>query len=145
MGRRQAAAIVPVLAAFGVRTVVTSPWERCAATVAPYVERAAVRVEVVDALTETAHAKDPDAVTEVIEALLREPQDVVVATHRPVLPTALDAISEATRRWTHGVVPGKDPYLRTGELLVAHVSGQGRKARVVAVEHHRPVRRPAAV
>ena len=73
------------------------------------------------------------------------PRDAALATHRPVLPTVMDTVAEATRRWTHGVLPGSDPYLRTGEVLVAHVAGAGHKARVVAVEHHRPVRRPAAV
>ncbi|MCV2394892.1 NUDIX domain-containing protein [Actinotalea sp. M2MS4P-6] len=145
VGRRQAKAIVPVLAAFGVRSVLTSPWDRCAATVAPYAEKASLEVDVSAALTEAAHAKHPHDVVKVIEGLLATPRDAVVATHRPVLPTALDTISEATRRWTHGILPAKDPYLRTGEILVAHVTGQGRKARVVAVEHHRPVRQPAAV
>ena len=37
-GRAQADALVAVLAAFGVREIVTSPWERCLRTVAPYAE-----------------------------------------------------------------------------------------------------------
>jgi 8-oxo-dGTP diphosphatase len=145
IGRRQAEAIVPVLAAFGVRSVVTSPWRRCAATVAPYVDLADVRMSQAEALTEDAHAADPAAVTSLMESLLAEPGDVAISTHRPVLPSVLESLSEATRRWTHGTVPVSDPYLRTGELLVAHVSGVGRKARVVSVEHHRPARRPAVV
>ena len=145
VGRRQAEAAVPVLAAFGVRTVLTSPWSRCLDTVDPYVGRAGVRSHIVPELTESAHKADPAAVTSLIERLLTEPGDVVVATHRPVLPTVLDALAEGTRRWTTGTLPGADPFLRTGELLVAHVTGAAAKARVVALEHHRPVRRPAAV
>ncbi|MDO8106506.1 NUDIX hydrolase [Isoptericola sp. b441] len=145
VGRRQAETTVPVLAAFGVRSVLTSPWERCRATVQPYQNGTGVRVDTVDALTEAAHAEDPQKVVAVVEDLLATPRDAALATHRPVLPTVLDTLAEATRRWTHGVLPGSDPYLRTGEILVAHVAGSGHKARVVAVEHHRPVRRPAAV
>ncbi len=145
VGRRQAETIVPVLAAFGVRSVLTSPWERCRATVAPYLSRTGVRMDTVDALTEAAHAQDPQKVVAVIEDLLAQPRDVALATHRPVLPTVMDTLAEATRRWTHGILPSADPYLRTGEVLVAHVVGLGSKARVVAVEHHRPVRQPATV
>jgi 8-oxo-dGTP diphosphatase len=57
----------------------------------------------------------------------------------------LETLSESTRRWTHGVLPAAEPYLRTGEILIVHVVGAGKKSRVTAVEHHRPVRRPAAV
>ena len=145
VGRRQAETIVPVLAAFGVRSVVTSPWERCRATVAPFALQTGVRADAISALTESAHAEDPDKVTAVVEDLLDSPRDVAIATHRPVLPTVLDALSEATRRWTHGILPSSDPYLRTGEVLIAHITGNAHKARVVAVEHHRPVRRPAAI
>ena len=48
-------------------------------------------------------------------------------------------IGEATRRWTVGALPHSDPYLRTGEALVVHVTGEGPGARVVAIEEHRPV------
>ena len=48
------------------------------------------------------------------------------------------AASEATRRWTTGTLPQHDPYLRTGEVLVAHVTGEGSDVRVVALEQHRP-------
>ncbi|MDR2704002.1 MAG: NUDIX domain-containing protein, partial [Cellulomonadaceae bacterium] len=37
-GRAHAAALVPILAAYGVRRVVSSRWERCAATVQPYID-----------------------------------------------------------------------------------------------------------
>ncbi|HWS59122.1 MAG TPA: NUDIX domain-containing protein [Actinotalea sp.] len=145
MGRAQADALVPLLAAFGVRRVVTSPWERCRSTVAPYAGRAGLATEGVDALTEAAHREDPTRAAATVAEHLGQPRDVVVATHRPVLPTVLATIEDATRRWTLGMLPAHDPYLRTGELLVAHVTGSGTGARVVAVEHHRPVRQPNVV
>lgn len=145
VGRRQADAMVAVLAAFGIRQVVTSPWERCLATVQPYARLAGVTLEPVDALTEAAHLADPHKAAAVVADHLAEPRDAVLATHRPVLPTVLDAVSESTRRWTHGLLPAKDPFLRTGEALAVHVTGTGKAARVVALEHHRPVRSPSAV
>ncbi len=145
VGERQARALVPVLAAFGVREVVSSPWLRCVATAAPYVEASGVPVSLVDALTETGHAANPAKTAAVILDHLSRAGDVLLTTHRPALPTVFETIGEASRRWTTGSLPERDPYLRTGEVLVAHVCGTGAKARVVALGHHRPVRQPAAV
>ncbi|EYR64354.1 hypothetical protein N866_12335 [Actinotalea ferrariae CF5-4] len=136
-GRAQAKALVPVLAAFGVGEVVTSPWERCLSTVVPYAERTGLPVRTVDALTEDAFKADPAASARVVEELLSSPRDVVLSTHRPVLRSVMDAVGEGTRRWTIGALPEKDPWLRTGEALIAHVTGSGAAARVVAVERHR--------
>lgn len=145
IGLRQARALVPVLAAFGVSHVVTSPWVRCVETSTPYVEATGVPVDLVDALTEAGHRADARAVGKVVTDQLTDASDVVITTHRPALPTVFAAVAESTRKWTTGSLPHHDPYLRTGELLVTHVAGVGSKARVVALEHHRPVRRPAAV
>ena len=147
VGRRQAETIVPVLAAFGVRSVLTSPWERCRSTMAPYAladRRAGGRASTRS--PRPAHAEDPGKVAAVVEDLLGSPRDVALATHRPVLPTVLETLAESTRRWTHGVAAGRRavPAHRRDPHRARRV-GTGRKARVTAVEHHRPVRRPAAV
>ncbi|WP_372592906.1 histidine phosphatase family protein [Actinotalea sp.] len=145
VGERQARALVPVLAAFGIRQVVTSPWRRCADTAAPYVAASGVPVDRVEALTEDAHAADPEATAGIVLDHLSRARDVLLTTHRPALSTVMATIADSTRRWTGGTLPTSDPYLRTGELLVAHVCGTGPKARVVAIGHHRPVRQPAAL
>ena len=139
-GLRQADALVPLLSAFGVAAVATSPWERCLRTVTPYAESSGLVAVEDDALTEAAYREDPDAAIGSIVAHLTEPKDAVVVTHRPVLPAVMGTLGEATRSWTVGRLPRKDPYLRTGEILVTHVNGTGRGARVVAVERHRPLR-----
>ncbi|MDT0167164.1 NUDIX hydrolase [Actinotalea sp. AC32] len=135
-GRTQAAAMVPVLSAFGVGEVVSSPWERCLRTVTPYAERTGLPVRTVDALTEAAFKEDPAKAAAVVDDLLQNPRGVVVSTHRPVLQSVVDTVNEATRRWTFGSLPTKDPWLKTGEMLVCHVS-DGDRPRVVAVERHR--------
>lgn len=139
-GRRQADALVPLLSAFGVAAVATSPWERCLRTVTPYAERSGLPVYGVAALTEAAYREDPGAAIAAVAAYRIEPRDAVVVTHRPVLPAVMAALDEATRGWTVGRLPRKDPYLRTGEVLFAHVNHAGREGRVVAVERHRPLR-----
>lgn len=137
-GRAQAEALVGVLAAFGVREIVASPWQRCVRTVAAYSERSGLTVHTVEALTEAAHAADPRAALRACSEHLVHPRDTVLVTHRPVLPVILHAVEEATRRWTIGRLPTEDPYLRTGEALVVHVTGAEGTTRVVAVERHRP-------
>jgi 8-oxo-dGTP diphosphatase len=137
-GEAQGRALVDVLAAFGVGEVVTSPWARCLRTVTPYAERTGLTPRELDALTEDAVRADPRAAVRTVSALLADARDAVVCTHRPALGAVLPALAEATRRWTTGTVPDTDPWLRTGEVLVAHVAGTGPAARVVAVETHRP-------
>jgi 8-oxo-dGTP diphosphatase len=142
LGQLQAEALVPVLAAFGIRGVVTSPWERCLHTVQPYAERSGVPVETVEALTEAAFARDPALSAEVIAEHLDRPRDELLSTHRPVLPALFKAVDRECRKWTLGGVPTADPYLRTGEVLIAHVAGAGESSRVVAIERHRPPHPP---
>lgn len=136
-GRAQADALVPVLATFGADRVLSSPWRRCADTLEPYATAARVPVDEVAALTEAAAASDPKAAARTMRRLLRSGDALVVATHRPVLPVVFAEISEATRCWMAGALPAKDPYLRTGEVLVTHVTGSGSATRVVAAETHR--------
>lgn len=137
-GEAQARALVDVLAAFGVGEVATSPWARCRRTVTPYAERTGLRPRLVDALTEDAYQADRRATMAAVLPYLTDPRDALVCTHRPALEAVMAAVGEASRRWTTGVVPARDPWLRTGEVLVAHVAGAGPAARVVALETHRP-------
>lgn len=136
-GRAQADALVPVLAAFGVRAVVTSQWERCAATIEPYA-RAAGLTPTDGYLSEAEHERSPARVAGAVRALLEGRRDAVLCTHRPVLPTVLDVLGQHSRRSVADALPTKDPYLRPGEVLVAHVGQTGKGPRVMAVESHLP-------
>lgn len=135
-GQRQAASLVPLLAAFGVAEVVTSPWSRCRTTVEPYAEAAGVTPVERPELTEDAHDRRPKrARTIMIDLLTRSTQNSVLCTHRPVLPTVMDAVSRFTPHRIMRMVPESDPWLRTGEVLVVHTARRpGRSTRVVALE-----------
>lgn len=137
-GRNQALALVPVLAAFGVREVVTSGWERCARTIEPYAAAAGV-VPGFSELTEAAHERSPSRVAGEVHRLLEAGGDVVMCTHRPVLPTVLDVLGQHSRRPVASTLPVKDPYLRPAEVLIAHVGHTAKGPRVLGVELHRPV------
>jgi 8-oxo-dGTP diphosphatase len=124
-GRHQASRLVPVLAAYDVRRLVTSTSTRCVETLAPYAEASGRRLRTSRVLSE----EDADSegvrevVAELLERLAERPASaggVVVCTHRPVLPLVFDAV---------GI---EDPELGTGELVVLHL----RKGRVVAAERH---------
>jgi 8-oxo-(d)GTP phosphatase len=136
-GRAQAEALVPVLAAFGIREVITSQWERCAATIEPYAR--AARLQPADGfLTEAEHERSPARVAGAVRTLLEEGHDAVLCTHRPVLPTVLDVLGQHSRRSVADSLPAKDPYLRPGEVLLAHVGQTAKGPRVMAIESHLP-------
>jgi len=134
MGWAQAAALVPVLAAYGVHDVVTSRWSRCAQTVAPYAQASGIAPRPRGRLTEAQHEKSPARVAATVRELLEAEQSSVLCTHRPVLPTVLDVLAEHTRRTVADALPHKDPYLDPGEALVAHVALTGKGPRVAAAE-----------
>ncbi|MBO0899467.1 NUDIX hydrolase [Cellulomonas sp. zg-ZUI222] len=143
LGLRQATTMTPALAAFGVEHVVTSRWERCAATVAPYAAAAGVDPQVAEVLTEAEHDASPARVGGTVRELLDGRRDTVLCTHRPVLPTVLDVLAEHSRRPVADALPRGNPFLAPAELLVAHAGLTPRGVRVLAVERHRsPV--PAA-
>jgi 8-oxo-(d)GTP phosphatase len=117
-GRLQAARLVPLLSAYGVTRVLTSPSERCRATVAPYAEEHVLAAEDVPGVKEEEFTLD--SVTEAIAVLLAQKENAVLCSHRPVLPDILAALGVA-----------EEP-LAAGEMVVCH----HRKGRVVATERH---------
>ncbi|MEJ5912957.1 NUDIX hydrolase [Pseudokineococcus sp. 1T1Z-3] len=135
-GRREAAQLSPLLAAWAPRRVVSSPWRRCLQTVRPFADATGTKLVTKGRLTESAHRKDPDKVARYVGHLVDKARPVVLCTHRPVLGTVLGALAGRTAGGG-GVgadIPAHDPFLAPGEALVAHVSH--RTGRVVAVERH---------
>ena len=120
LGEAQAQRLVPLLAAFDVTSVHTSSSTRCVQTVTPYVDTTGWPVKKYDELSE--EDATAEGVVEVVDALLESGESTVLCTHRPVLPTVLDALR----------VP--DVRLEPGGMLVAH----HRKGRVVATEVLQP-------
>ena len=123
LGESQAQRLVPLLAAFGVTAVHTSSSTRCVQTVTPYADAAGCSVELHDELSE--EDATAEAVVDLVDALLDDDLDgggAVLCTHRPVLPTVLDALEV------------RDVRLEPGAMLVAH----HRKGRVVASQLVQP-------
>ena len=117
-GLIQAEQLVPVLAAYGVRRILSSTSRRCWSTLSPFADVSEVDLEVTRDLSE--EDANPRAVTRHVHRLLSRAEPAVLCTHRPVLPSVYDAL---------GV---RDPKLRPGAMLVVH----HRNGQVLAVEHH---------
>ena len=120
LGLFQADQLVSILAAYGVRRILSSTSRRCWTTVAPYAEVAELDLEVTRHLSE--EKSSPRGVERWVHRLLDSREPAVLCTHRPVLGYVFEAL---------GVRPTK---LESGAMLVVH----HRRRQVVAVEHHEP-------
>ena len=116
LGEMQSERLVPLLAAFDVTSVHTSSSTRCVQTVTPYVDTTGWPMKKYDELSE--EDATAQGVVDVVDALLESGDSTVLCTHRPVLPTVLDALRLPETK------------LEPGWMLVAH----HRKGRVVATE-----------
>lgn len=138
VGARRAVDLVPVLAAYGVRHLVSSPSARCVSTVEPYARAAGARLRLREGLSEEGFGEDPTAAMAVIDTLLAKGAPAAVCSHRPVLPTMLAALADrcADPALAQALRESAGPGMVKGEVLVAHVAGRDADARVVAVERH---------
>lgn len=139
-GYLDAARLLPVLSAYGIDHVISSPWRRCLDTSTPYAHALGVEPELAPELTEDAHREHPKQVHKLIAATLSSGVATVVCTHRPVLKTVLAELLEAVRKPLRPVVPTKNPYLTAGSLLVNHVVQGEKGPRIVAAELVNPRR-----
>lgn len=135
-GESRANQLVPLIAAFGVQHVSSSPAERCMATVRPYAEASGLPIKTYESLTEPGHASKPLKTASTLGSLLGKQSSRVVAVHRPTLPTIVEMVRAATRSYTRGALPRKNPYLPAGGVLVVHVLDTESGPRVTAVETH---------
>lgn len=119
LGRTQAQRLVPVLAAYDVTKIISSGSMRCVETVAPYADTTGWSLEIADGISE--EGSNASSVAEVVGALVAGDESAVLCTHRPVLPSVLDALGL------------DDPKLEPGSMLVVHL----REGTVTATELHR--------
>ena len=115
-GSVQAKDLIGLLAAYGVRHIVSSPAHRCVQTVEPYAQSISTFLEIDDRMFEEAK---PSLVRRSVATLLERKKPTVVCTHRPNLPTIFDDLGL------------KFTDLKPGEAVVVH----HRKGTVCAVEH----------
>jgi 8-oxo-dGTP diphosphatase len=130
---------VELLASWAPEQIVTSPWRRCLETVAPFAAAAGIDVRSKNSLSEAGARRSPGRTRRHVHRLLERGRPVLLCTHRPVLAEVFGVVRDACEPAVARGVPGKDPYLAPGEVLVAHVAlPLAARARVVAVERHQP-------
>jgi 8-oxo-dGTP diphosphatase len=144
-GRWRAEAIAPLLAAYGVRRLVSSPSVRCADTIAPYAARLGRPLRLREGLSEEGYEEDPSRAGRHLRRLLERGTPAVLCSHGPVLPELLDRLghlvdddSDDGPDALKQLEEAAEAKMVKGEVLVAHLAGRGRGARVVAVERHLP-------
>lgn len=115
-GAGRARRLVPVLSAYGIRHVVSSPALRCVQTVEPYAHSVSTFLEIDDRMYEDAK---PSLQRRSVFALMERKKPTVISTHRPNLPSIFDDL---------GI---EFVELKPGEAVVVH----HRKGVVCAVEH----------
>ncbi|MDY3048398.1 MAG: NUDIX hydrolase [Rothia sp. (in: high G+C Gram-positive bacteria)] len=133
-GKRQALALGRLLKAWSPERVISSPWVRCMQTVYPYAKGSALPIKEKRALTEAHHARSPKQARKVFESLFeKKDRSVVLCTHRPLLPTALQVLSARLGKTLRQQLPTEDPFLKPGEMWVLQVS-VARPQQVVSLE-----------
>ena len=140
LGGVQAVDLVPLLSAFGVEQLCSSPWVRCLQTIWPYAAVILAKVGEIPALTETACEKNPGAARRISLNALRIAgqlgEVVALSLHRPTLPVLLQPVREnlASRKLVETLERPKFT-LRPAEMFVVHVS----KKSVLAIERQAPL------
>lgn len=118
VGRTEAGALHPILAAYGITELYSSPSARCRQTVSPYARSIGAAIENRPEISE--EEADAEAMKSFLDRLVSSPRSAALCSHRPVLPLIFD----------HLGVP-EEP-LAPAEFVVCH----HRKGRIVAVERH---------
>jgi 8-oxo-dGTP diphosphatase len=144
-GRARSQSLGPVLGAYGVTRVLSSPSVRCLDTVEPFARASGARLRTRAGLSEEGFEADATKAPKHLLRLLERGEPAVLCTHGPVLPVLLDLVAERLDLDTAGAVEvveefaeARDSKLAKGEALVCHVVGTGDAARIVAVERHLP-------
>jgi 8-oxo-dGTP pyrophosphatase MutT (NUDIX family)/phosphohistidine phosphatase SixA len=139
-GLEQAAALIPLIGAYGVKRVVSSPWARCMTTVEPYAKTKKLPILKRSALSEAGNDADPARAREVIDEATTDGIATVICSHRPALPNIIDAIA---RFGTPGqeILLNESRALRPAEMTVIHLTrpSDATERRIVAIETQYPV------
>ena len=133
-GLLQAKELVGLLSAFSPNRVITSPWNRCRTTVVPYAEKRKIKIIERSQLSELGNKKAPKRTTNVIDDIVQDGRATVICSHRPALPTILEALERyASAKQKNLLQAGTD--LKPAEMLVVQMTTT-EKRKVVSVERY---------
>lgn len=133
LGDEQAEALVPLLAAYGIRRVLSADVLRCMETIGPYAGFAHLPVESEPLVSEAGYAEQPDRALERLLEIISSGVPSVVCSQGKNLPSLLTSACEALN-----FPPPSDPSVRKGGLAVLHVRN-GSPPELVATERFDPL------
>ena len=138
IGTRQSMALTGLLGSWNIPKLLSSPWKRCTATLKPFSAGRGLKISTNRWLSEKANTQNPNKTVKVLKKVMARGQTTAICSHRPMLPTFLDVVSEYCVPGLAEKLPQKDPYLSPGEILVAYVR-PGSIPKIVDFERFRPI------
>lgn len=138
-GAVQAVALRNILNAYGPKLVVTSSWKRCLDTVLPFIAKHKIKLVERSQLSELGAKNGPQRTVKLVNNLVLDEKRVVVCSHRPALPTIIEALGaygdKAQRKELEEAL-----ILKPGDMCVVHLAkGTGKKkAKIVGIEFEGP-------
>jgi 8-oxo-dGTP pyrophosphatase MutT (NUDIX family)/phosphohistidine phosphatase SixA len=134
VGRMQAISLVGALAAYGIDEIHSSDSRRCRDTVGPFATARSLAVTLEKTVSEERHQEHPEKAQSRVAALAAQLKPLVLCTHRPVMPTVMNALTEHFELETE-VKKAFDPALTPGSMVVYH-RDLADLSKVVSVERH---------
>jgi 8-oxo-dGTP diphosphatase len=134
-GTAQGDRLAVLLACYGIERVVSSDSLRCVDTVRPFATASRQLIEHEPRVTEEAHDGAPAGAADAVAELMADPRPAVLCSHRPVLPTLLDALAPLPDSPFGGPSVHDEP-LGTGSFVVVHRRNGPDGMVAVATERH---------
>lgn len=136
-GKKQAAAIVAPLRAFGVRRIITSDAVRCVQTITPLAKALDRKPVQTERISQDAWEEGRSDARAVIGKRVRAGKAAVLCSHGPVLPDILAELALATGTM-HGSYLGSASALEVAAFSVAHLSATNPGSGIISIETHVP-------
>jgi 8-oxo-dGTP diphosphatase len=138
-GHTEAQQLVPLLNAFAPKRLVTSSWVRCRTTLEPFAKAKKLKLIERHQLSEFGNKTGPRRTLKVVHDLVTDGSPAVICSHRPALPTILEALAEYGSSH-HGPVLAESTALSPAHMTVVHLTAKsaGKKREIVSIETYAP-------
>jgi 8-oxo-(d)GTP phosphatase len=139
VGHIEAAQLVPLLNAFAPKRLVTSSWVRCRTTLEPFAKAKGLKLIERHQLSEFGNKTGPRRTTKVVNDLVNDGSAAVICSHRPALPTIIEALA-AYGNPSHAMVLAETAALAPGHMTVVHLTAkaEGKPRTIVSIETYAP-------
>jgi 8-oxo-dGTP pyrophosphatase MutT (NUDIX family)/phosphohistidine phosphatase SixA len=139
VGHVEAAQLVPLLSAFAPKRLVTSSWVRCRTTLEPFAKAKGLKLIERHQLSEFGNKKGPRRTLKVVHDLVTDGSPSVICSHRPALPTIIEALATYGSSH-HAPVLAETATLAPGHMTVVHLTAKtdGKPRTIVSLETYAP-------